>query len=796
MPGLDGRKKSMKKRLACLICFFLISAALPRLQGEVYYPWKDIYIGALEGGEWFGLVLAVSKDAVFAFRLKILKDGQTAEGSDFFYLISEVGPHSPDGQYSRVRADLSHPFKQKEQTPVLIKPSPRADTLTLEWCRQDERSVIGRIRAPKNILLQVEHNFPWDLRGRYRVLPDGQVQGENANGKKQYYLFWTDRRGESPGLEEIENPVLSYSMEEKRDLYFVAGVGDDQRTLSNQIYRYKNTKTIDAFLRDEEERYKSKRVKIDGLFKGAAEAITNNLFWLILYQPDQHRLYSPAARPWIFAQPNGTLDHWTIFGWDSFFSALEVSIESQRHVRDIIRAVLETQYPNGNIPNWRGRFGGTPDRSQPPIGSYVVLKLFGKSGDRDFLRTAYPYLKKWHAFWKAPGPGGQPRRDGNGDGLLEWGSDTELVAAAVPPREANASGKQRAMWESGQDDLPNWEEASFDEEAGTLTMNCVDLNSLYALDAYCLAQMADFLDLPEDYSSYLQEYEEMKELINRLLWNEREGFFFDRHWNGRFSPRKAASNFYPLLARIPDEKRALQMMRRLLNPKEFWGDYVVPTISRDDPLFKEQHYWRGAICPPTNYLVYQGLKAFGFDAVATEFASKSSDLFLRSWKNFQLCPENFDSRTGEAGGERYQSRGPLFALVAMEEYMDFTPWEGFRFGILSPEQKGKLSRLSIQGRHYQVEISPSQVKLTEEEKEIIRADGSSVFRRFLYSENEVSFEFKSLKKREIEVKFLKKAKYQLLLDGQVRRVFRGWSHKFDLPEGDHTVLIQLLEEQD
>ena len=786
----------MKKGAAWFIFLLLLSAARPPLQSEVYYPWKDIYIGALEGDHWFGLILAVSKDAVFAFRLKVVKNGQNAEGNDFFYLISEVGPHSPDGQYSRIKADLSHQFKQGEQTPVLIKPSPRVDTLTLEWCRQDEKSVIGRIRAPKNILLQIEHHFPWDLEGRYRVLADGQVQGENEEGKKQYYLFWTDRKGESPGLEETVNSVLSYSMEEKRDLYFVAGVGNDRKTLSNQVYRYKNTKTIDAFLRDEEERYKSKRVKIDGLFKGAAEAITNNLFWMILYQPDEHRLYAPAARTSISGRPDGTMDYWTISGKNSFFSALEVSVESQRHVREIIRAVLETQYPNGNIPEWRGRFGGTPDRSHPPIGSFVVLKLFGRSGDRELLKTAYPYLKRWHAFWKSPGPGGLPRRDGNGDGLLEWGSDGDLAAASLPLREENASGKQRAMRESSQDDLPNWEEASFDEETGTLTMNCVDLNSLYALDAYCLAQMADFLDLPEEYSFYLQEYEEMKALINRLLWNEREGFFFDRHWNGRFSPRKAASNFYPLLARIPDEKRALRMIRRLLNPKEFWGDYVVPTISRDDPLFKEQQRWRGTISPATNYLVYQGLKAFGFDAVATEFASKSSDLFLRSWENFQLCPENFDSRTGEAGGGRYQSGGPLFALIALEEYMDFTPWEGFRFGILSPEQKGTLSRFSIQGRHYQVDVSSSRVKLTEEEKEIIKADGSCVFRRFLYSENEVSFEFKSLKKREVEVKFLKKAKYQLLVDGQLRRVFKGRSLKFDLTEGDHTVLIQLLEEQD
>jgi len=791
-----SRMTRSRPAVLIFLSVLVITAAMVSLQAEIFYPWKGAHIGALEGKEWFGLVLAPAKGVFFGLRLRVQKEGQTAEGEDFFYLVSEVGPHSPDGSYSRVAADLSLPFKQGNDTPILIKPPSKSNTLTIEWSRQDERTVLGRIRAPKNIIFQIIHYFPWGLKGKYRLQPDGQVQGENEEGKIYHYLFWTHRPGESPTSPEDQSLPLSFSTEKERTLYFIAAVGEDPKVLSNQIYRYKNWKTIESFLREEETRYQNKRVKIDGLFEGAAEAVTNNLFWMTLYQPDYHRLYTPAGRRWIFPQPNGAPDDWTIFEWNSFLNALQISIESGRHARDVVAAVLETQYPNGNIPNWRGRSSGTPDRSQPPVGAYVVLKLFGRLGDMDLLKTAYPHLLKWHVFWKAPKPDGRPRRDGNADGLLEWGSDSDLVAGAVPPWEENASGKQRAMWESGQDDLPNWEEAAFSDSAGTLTMNCLDLNCLYALDAYCLSQIANILNLSEDYNLYLQEYEKMKALINEKLWNEREGFYFDRHWDGHFSSRRAASNFYPLLARIPDARRASLLIRRLLNPKEFWGEYILPSISRDDPLFKDQQYWRGTIWPPTNYLVYQGLKACGFDAVATEYAQKSLSLFLRSWQNFHLCPENFDSRTGEAGGQRYQSWGPLFALIAVEEYLDFTPWDGFRFGILDPEEKGKLGRMAIQGRHYQVEVSSSETKLREEDREIVRASGGAVFRHFLYSENEVSFEFKSLKPRELEVRFLKKGKYQLLVDNQLKKIFKGDSQKFEVPEGEHAVLVQLLEDED
>jgi len=73
-------------------------------------------------------------------------------------------------------------------------------------------------------------------------------------------------------------------------------------------------------------------------------------------------------------------------------------------------------------------------------------------------------------------------------------------------------------------------------------------------------------------------------------------------------------------------------------------------------------------------------------------------------------------------------------------------------------------------------------------------DGGAVVRRFLYNESEVSFDIKSLNPREVKLRLLKKGKYQLLIDGREVDVFTGTSRKFDVPEGDHSVLVQLLED--
>jgi hypothetical protein len=53
-----------------------------------------------------------------------------------------------------------------------------------------------------------------------------------------------------------------------------------------------------------------------------------------------------------------------------------------------------------------------------------------------------------------------------------------------------------------------------------------------------------------------------------------------------------------------------------------------------------------------------------------------------------------------------------------------------------------------------------------------------------------------LKPRELEVRFLKKGKYQLLVDNQLKKIFKGDSQKFEVPEGEHAVLVQLLEDED
>jgi hypothetical protein len=349
------------------------------------------------------------------------------------------------------------------------------------------------------------------------------------------------------------------------------------------------------------------------------------------------------------------------------------------------------------------------------------------NGQRDFLARVFPALERWHAWWSAD-QRGRPRRDGNGNGLSEWGSDAAELRESPAPWENGSTGLRRAGWESGQDDLPNWDDAGWNDDTGTMELDAVDLNSYLALDAECLGLIAAELGDETGARAYRERAQVLRDAMNALLWDEARGLYLDRHWDGRRSPRVAAANFLPLVAGIPDAERARRMLDTLLDPERFWGRFVVPTISRDDPAFPDQQYWRGTIWPPTNYLIYQGLRRYRFDAAAGELAARSVELFLDTWRRYGLCRENYDSRTGEGGGHRYQSWGPLFALTGLEEFADVTPWDGLRLGSLVAEGTTALRRLPLAGRRWDVRLGPDGLSVRVDGAHLLTSDAPIVAR--------------------------------------------------------------------
>ena len=637
-----------------------------------------MHVGALEARRWAGLVLSPGPGRGVGIRLAFVTPaGERREWDDWYGMVSRVGPHAPDFSYARVEFALDSQSSPEAGAAGGGAAGPRsgtpADGLVLEWSRRED-AVALRVRIEAAGRLELIGDVPWGWEGRWeraeRGLPGWRARVPGVDGGEDLEVVaafaggtgWR-RPAEDSGGE------AGWRLE--------SGAGAAGQVAMVAAWGGKGAERLlgeaDAWIDEARAAWERRRPRVPGCPE-LAESIADNLMWTVLIQPETGRLYTPAGRRWIFPiAGSGTgsdppePDDWTIFGWDTFFNALLLATVSGDLAWSTLLAGTATQYPNGNIPNWRSRRGGTPDRSQPPVGSFAALRLHRAHPDPEALAAAYPALLAWADWWVAD-KNGRPRREGLTPGLLAWGSDTDLVPAPgrVPPWETDATGHQRAAWESGQDDLPLWDEAAWDSRRQILAMSAVDLCSYRALDLESLSRIARVLGDGPAAERLAADYRRLAATMNRVLWSEAAGLYLDELPSG-LSGRVAASNFLPLAAGIPDARQAGRMIETLRDPARFWGDWVLPTISRDDPAFRDQQYWRGSIWPPMNYLVLQGLRRYGFTALAAELARKGAEMFLADRRRTGRCRENFDARTGEGCGQRFQSWAPLFALGAVEE---------------------------------------------------------------------------------------------------------------------------------
>jgi putative isomerase len=113
--------------------------------------------------------------------------------------------------------------------------------------------------------------------------------------------------------------------------------------------------------------------------------------------------------------------------------------------------------------------------------------------------------------------------------------------------------------------------------------------------------------------------------------------------------------------------------KHLMNPPEFWGEYVISSIARNDPAFKDQNYWRGRIWGPMNFLVYLGLANYADAETRKAFARRSYDLFLKEWREKGHVHENYNAITGSGddvtSSDRFYHWGALLGYV---EYLEQT----------------------------------------------------------------------------------------------------------------------------
>ena len=793
-----SRSEHARSIAAFLAVVFLAPSVLAqqRVTGQGDPRFDRVVIESLDPDAWNGVVfMAKAYGQQISFGVRVgSRRGRFLDGSKIFGAVSEVGPHAPDASYCRV--SWRHPA---QEAPV-----------TLEWSRLDETTVVGRLNSTQGLQFVLETYFPNSVAGtsgtyavdeshrailgekyfdkifnhtaRLVVMTDVPLIGSGA------YQSLTDLQAVMDGPGRLAQPLPSDALQGAAGLefgdsapaHFVVAIGWEKQSLLDQASALLTAGKIDAILQEKSEAYAARRPSVDGLFEGAPEAIGNSLFWNTLYAPQFDLIFPSISRQW--ARGWGG---WAVGEWDCFFGALLTSLEDEAQTGAGVRAILSSQTETGVVPNVASEGGISPDRSQPPVGSYAVWKVYQRRQDRDLLEWAYPRLKKWHEWWLADRGDGQPWRDGNRDGLLEWGSDR-----GTTPSTGGRGSLEAAKWESGMDDSPMYDDAAYDPHTYTMNLTDVGLNSLYTLDAECLAKIAAILGKENDSRKFAAEYERMKQLVRQSLWNEKDGIYENRYWDGHFSPRLSTTNFYPLFAGIATPEQAERMIKEhLLNPKEFWGKYVAPTIARNDPAFPDQNYWRGTIWGPTNYMLYEGINRYRFDDVALEYAQKNYDLFMDDWRFNQHDNEQYYAWGGTGGGDPHYTWGALLCLVSLEQYIDVNPWEGLRFGALNPPEQGDFNRAVWENHTYGVGVGPNRTALARDGHERFEANAGVVVRNYQTSSSQLTFSIHALRPVVAVTQEFDDGVLTLGIDGKPagKLLVQKGRVSFQVPEGEHTV---------
>jgi putative isomerase len=389
------------------------------------------------------------------------------------------------------------------------------------------------------------------------------------------------------------------------------------------------------------------------------DAIETTLGWDTIYEPEKGRVISPVSRVWSVGWGG-----YVLFDWDTFFAATMASIGDKDLAYANALETLREETPQGFVPNYAraGNWKST-DRSEPPVGAITVLGLYRKFHDRWFIEDAFAPLLSWNRWWN------DHRQM---QGFIVLGSDPQNEPVNVD--DGSRGTWQGAVYESGLDNSPMYDGSFYNKQTHLLEYADVGMTSLYIADCDALAEMAEALGKTAEQKELRDRAERYRAKL-ATLWDEKAGIFLNKDLHtGKMNTRLSPTNFYPLLAKAATPEQAKAMIEKHLeNPAEFWGEYVIPSIARDDPAFKDQNYWRGRIWGPMNFLVYLGLANYADAETRKAFAQRSYDLFLKEWREKGHVHENYNAITGSGddvtSSDRFYHWGALLGYV---EYLEQT----------------------------------------------------------------------------------------------------------------------------
>ncbi len=351
--------------------------------------------------------------------------------------------------------------------------------------------------------------------------------------------------------------------------------------------------------------------------------------------------------------------------WDSCFHAIILARFSPIDAKKELRALVSRQFENGMIPHmiyWeKGEVinldwgkEGTSSITQPPMLSYAVWRIFETDRDAAFLKEIYPHLYHFYNYLLTDR---DPRRHHlagiiNPDESGEDNSSRFDLPLGLPPQQTLKENTER-RYRLIEENLTCKFDAPFCMK-NFFWVKDVPFNAILAENLRILALIAEELGLQADALNFQQQQQAVIQAMRELMFED--GLFWPTYGEDYKKIKvKTWAIFAPMFAKILTPAEAASLVENhLLNPKEFWTKYAVPTVAIDEPSFDPGGFWRGPTWMATNWFIFQGLRNYGFVKVAEQIREISIGLIRQS--GFR---EQFNPQTGAGMGAEGFTWGAL-----------------------------------------------------------------------------------------------------------------------------------------
>ncbi len=372
---------------------------------------------------------------------------------------------------------------------------------------------------------------------------------------------------------------------------------------------------------------------------------------------DAGLLYLP--RPYVV--PGGRFNE--MYGWDSYFIQLGMLRDGLvPQAKDMADDFLYEVREYGKVLNANRSYYLT--RSQPPFLTEMVLGVYERTKDKEWLRRAVPAIEAYYAFWTtAPhltaetglsryydlgeGPAQEvlsSERDAEGrthyDLIKDYYKTHQFLDYDVRQYfDRNADSMtdlfykgDRSMRESGFDPSNRFGPFNID----IIHYDPVCLNSLLYLMEMQTAEIMEILGRKGDGEAWKKKAAVRAGAMNRLMWDSETGRYSDYD----FATKKVRdypflTTFYPLWAGIASKEQAAQLVK------------LLPLFERDGGLQTSTqvtgNQWDAPFgWAPLELIACQGLRKYGYNEDADRISMKWLALIRDQYRAHGFIVEKYD----------------------------------------------------------------------------------------------------------------------------------------------------------